>query len=173
MNTVRRLARFLPLALLACALAPALPGQVSPADSATTFINTVEPVWYKHKSPAIQESYPFGRSDAANNAVLDKLFDFSKVSKDGDILNKRYLAESDWYAVEWHYHATSVATGRKQVESSLCIAQIKDQKMVWWIEYFDDTVGELQMAGKLPLSPPTEEPAPWPLQATLKRPYRP
>lgn len=169
MKTVCRTARFFLLTVLAAALR----AEVPTADSATTFINTVEPVWFNHKSPAIQESYPFGRSDAANNAALDKVFDFTKVSKDGEILNKRYLAEGDWYAVEWHYHATSVATGRRQVESSLCLAQIKDQKIVWWIEFFDDTVGELQMAGKLPLPPPAEEPAPWPLQSTLKRPYRP
>jgi hypothetical protein len=137
------------------------------------FINTLEPVWFKHKSPAIKESYPFGQSDAANNAALDKVFDFAEVSKDSDIRNKRYLAEGDWYAVEWHYHATSVATGRKQVESSLCLAQVKDRKLVWWIEYFDDTVGELQMKGDLPLPPPSEAPTPWPRQATLRRPYRP
>jgi hypothetical protein len=142
-------------------------------DSATSFINTRENVWFKYKSPAIQEAYPFGRSNAAHNAELDKIFDFNKVSKDSDLRNKHYLAEDDWYAVEWNYSATDVVTGRKQKESSLCLAQIKDQKIVQWIEYFDDTVGELQMAGKLPLPPATEAPNPWPLDAKMTRTYRP
>lgn len=173
MNTIRRLARFVLLAALGGAVAATLQAQVPPADSATTFVNTIEPVWFNHKGAAIQESYPFGRSNAAHNATLDKIFDFSKVSKDWAILNKRFLVEGDWYVVEWHYHATSVVTGRKQVESSLCLGQIKDQKLVWWIEYFDDSVGILQMEGKLPLPPATEEPMPWPMEAKLKRPYRP
>lgn len=161
------------LSLLWLAFVAALQAEPAAADSATTFINTRENVWYKHKSPAIQEAYPFGRSNAAHNVELDKIFDFNKVSKDSDLRNKHYLAEDDWYAVEWNYSATSVATGRKQLESSLCIAQIKDQKIVWWIEYFDDTVGEMQMAGKLPLPPSTEEPNPWPKKSTTVRPYRP
>ena len=147
--------------------------ETTAADSASTFINTRENLWFKYKSPAMREAYPFGRSDAANNAKVDQIFDFSKVSKENELRNKHYLAEGDWYAVEWNYSATNVTTGRKQVESSLCLAQIKDQLIVQWIEYFDDTVGELQMEGKLPLPPRTEEPTPWPLQAAITRPYRP
>jgi len=163
----------LTLTVLLALCAGPLGAESSPANSATTFVNTRENEWFKYKHSDITELYPFGRSSAAHNKVLDKLYDFGKVSKDSDLRNKRYLVEGDWYAVEWHYLATSVATGKKQVESSLCIAQIKDQQIIVWIEYFDDTVGELQMAGKLPLSPDTEDPAPWPVKAKLKRIYRP
>lgn len=142
-------------------------------DSATVFINTREAAWWKHKSPEIQEAYPFGHSNAANNAALAARPNAKSVSKDWFLRNKRYLAEGDWYVVEWHYGATSVATGQKQLESSLSFAQVKDQKLATWIEFFDDTVGELQMAGKLPLPAADEEPLPWPAQATLSRVYRP
>ena len=159
---------------LLCGLAGSPAGaEPSAPESATTFINTRENEWYKYKSPMIEEAYPFGRSNAANNSKLAKAADGSEVSKDAGIRNKHFLAENDWYAVEWNYFATSVATGRKQTESSLCLAQVKGGQIVWWIEYFDDTVGELQMAGKLPLPPETEAPNPWPLKATITRPYRP
>jgi len=142
-------------------------------DSAAVFINTREAAWFKHKSPEIQEAYPFGHSNAAHNAALDARPNAKSVSKDWFLRNKRYLAEGDWYAVEWHYGATSVATGQKQVESSLSFAQVKDQKLATWIEFFDDTVGELQMAGKLPLPAAEEGPLPWPAHAALSRVYRP
>ena len=142
-------------------------------DSAAVFINTREAAWFKHKSPEIQEAYPFGHSNTAHNAVLAQRPEAAPVSKDWFLRNKRYLAESDWYVVEWHYGATSVATGQKQVESSLCFAEVKDQQIVKWIEFFDDTVGELQMAGKLPLPAAAEEPGPWPALAVLGRVYRP
>ena len=78
--------RPLSAALLAFVLARALcplscAGELAAADSATTFINTRENVWYKYKSPDIQEAYPFGRSNRAHNAELDKIFDANTAAR--------------------------------------------------------------------------------------------
>ncbi len=162
------------LPLVISGLGAALRGEPVPGnDSAVDFINTREAVWFDHKHPEIVEGYPFGRSDAANNAALDKVFTFTDVSKDFFLRNKRYLAEGDWYVVEWFYGATSARTGAEQIEASLCFGRIKDQKLIEWIEYFDDSVGEMQMAGVLPLYDPGEEPFPWPRATYQRRSYRP
>ncbi len=159
--------------ILGGVLRAADPVDFTAQNSAQIFINTREAEWFNFKSDDIKESYPFGNSDKANNDKLSKLLDMSKVSTNSDLTNKHYIAEGDWYAVEWFYHATNVPTGNRQVEASLCLAQIKDQKMVRWIEYFDDTVGEQQIAGKLTLYAENEMPFPWPAQAQVKRVYRP
>lgn len=181
MNTSRFSVLSLPVIVLLAGSAVYLFAGIAPdsakipgpeGSSATHFINTREARWFDYKSPLMKEAYPFGMSDAKNNALLDQSYDFSKISKDNLLSNKSFLAENDWYAVEWHYSATSVATGKKQRESSLCLGQVKDGLLVWWIEYFDDTVGELQMTDQLPLPAPTDEPMPWPAKAKLKRPYR-
>jgi hypothetical protein len=43
-----------------------------------------------------------------------------------------------------------------QLESSLCFVRVREQRIATLIEFFDDTVGELQMAGQLPFPPQTK-----------------
>ncbi len=143
------------------------------ADSAQKFINSVEHEWYRHKADDIEEWYPFGHTNQAHGALLKQLGPVAPVSKDWSITNKAYLAENDWYAVEWLYHATDIATGRKQVEATLGFAQIRDQKLVLWIEFFDDTVGAQQLKSLLPLYAENDEPFPWPRIEGPPRIYRP
>lgn len=143
------------------------------ASTAQKFINTVEHEWYKQKHEDIQEWYPFGHTNKAHGALLKQRGPIAPVSKDWSITNKAYLAEDDWYAVEWLYHATDVATGKKQVEATLGFAQIKDRKIVLWIEFFDDSVGTQQISGSLPLFAEKDEPFPWPVIDPPQRVYRP
>ena len=150
-----------------------LASESSAGNSAQKFINTVENEWYRHKAGNIEEWYPFGHTNPAHAAALKLLGPTPSVSKDWSITNKAYLAEDDWYAVEWFYSATNLAPGRKQVECTLGFSQIKNQKIVQWIEYFDDTVGEQQMNGTLSLYTETDEPFPWPAVNPPRRVYRP
>ena len=158
-----------PILLASSVRAEPVPGN----DSAVDFVNQREALWFNYKSPAIDEGYPFGRSNAANNARLDSLFTFTDRSTDYYIRNKRFIVEGDWYVVEWFYGAKDARTGAPQMEGSLCFGQIKDQMLVSWIEFFDDTVGEMQIAGEFPLYGPTADPFPWPATTYRQRVYRP
>ena len=160
------------ISLLGLGAAQSTPAPAA-ANSAQKFINTVEHEWYRHKADDIEEWYPFGHTNQAHGALLKQLGPVAPVSKDWSITNKAYLSENDRYAVEWLYPATDSATGRKQVEATLGFAQIRDQKLVLWIEFFDDTVGAQQLKSLLPLYAENDEPFPWPRIEGPPRIYRP
>ena len=115
----------------------------------------------------------FGRSSKKHDDEISQSLTLAQASDHITLTNKRYLFDGDWYAVQWVYGATTTKTGRRQTESTLAFGRVKDGKLVVWEEYFDDLVGELQFADKLPLYGPDEEPYPWPAAAKLKHPYRP
>jgi hypothetical protein len=164
----------LQLASIACGLV--LSARAAPApgpDDAATFIATRGPNQFDFTHPDITEAFPFGRSDAANDKKLADLHAFGALTDFGALDHRHYLVEGDRFAVEWLYHATWKKTGRPQVEASLCFGRVKDQQLISWTEYFDDTVGELQDQHLLPLYAEGEENFPWPGPTGTSRVYRP
>ena len=141
--------------------------------AARKFIDQVGDNSLKYFADSIEESYPFGRSNKARDEEISKGGGMETITTDWKLTNRHYLFDGDWYAVQWFYGATTIKTGKKQLECTLAFGKVKDGKLVVWNEYFDDTVGELEQEGKLPLYQPDETPFPWPAAATLKHPYRP
>lgn len=142
-------------------------------DDAATFIATRGPNQFDYTHPEIKEAFPFGRSDAANDKKLAASHAFGTLTDFGALDHRHYLVEGDRFAVEWLYHATWKKTGNRQVEASLCFGRVKDQQLISWTEYFDDTVGELQDQHQLPLYAESEVNYPWPAPTVLTRVYRP
>lgn len=158
--------------LLCMAVPSAHPGP-DEAGAAKKFIDRVGDDSLKYFADSIEESYPFGRSNKARDEEISKAGGMETTSTDWKLSNRHYLFDGDWYAVQWFYGATTIKTGKKQLECTLAFGKVQDGKLVVWAEYFDDLVGELQQEGKLPLYEPDEAPFPWPAAATLKHPYRP
>jgi hypothetical protein len=142
-------------------------------DDAAGFIATRGPNQFDYTHPDIKEAFPFGRSDAANDKKLADSHAFGALTDFGALDHRHYIVEGDRFAVEWLYHATWKRTGNKQVEASLCFGRVKDQQLISWTEYFDDTVGELQDQHLLPLYAESEVNYPWPSPTALSRVYRP
>jgi hypothetical protein len=143
------------------------------ADDAETFIQNREPKRSDYQHPELKEAFPFGRSDLANDKKLAALGAFDALTDYEGLDHKHFIVEGNRYAVEWLYHATWKSTKNKQVEASLCFARVKDQLLISWTEYFDDTVGELQDKHLLPLYGDPKELFPWPSPTTTTRIYRP
>ena len=156
---------------LLCVFAPCAHTGPDENGAAKKFIDRVGDDSLKYFADSIEESYPFGRSNKARDEEVAKAGEGT--STDWKLTNRHYLFDGDWYAVQWFYGATTIKTGKKQLECTLAFGKVQDGKLVVWDEYFDDVVGELQQEGKLPYYEPDETPFPWPAAATLKHPYRP
>ena len=162
--------------LLACGFGLILTAVASPApgpDDAATFIRTREANRQDFQDPDVREAYPFGRSDPANDKKLAQAGAFDALTTYDGIDHKHFIVEGDRYAVEWLYHATWKKTGNRQAKASLCFAQVRNQLLFRWTEYFDDTVGELQDRHLLPLYGDEKENFPWPGPSKTARIYRP
>jgi len=156
------------------ALALAATDAAAPSgDNAAAFVATRGTKQFDYTHPQIEEAFPFGRSNAANDKKLEEAHAFGALTDFVALDHRHYITEGNRYVVEWLYHATWKKTGHSQVEASLCFGQVKDQQLYRWTEYFDDTVGELQDQGKLPLYLESEVNYPWPKNATISRVYRP
>lgn len=160
-------------AWLLCAFAPCARTGQDEDGAAKKFIDRVGDDSLKYFADSIEESYPFGRSNKTRDEEIAKGGGMETTTTDWKLSNRHYLFDGDWYAVQWFYSATTIKTGKKQLECTLAFGKVQDGKLVVWNEYFDDLVGELQQAGELPFYEPDEAPFPWPAAATLKHPYRP
>ena len=129
---------------------------------AKQFIERFGEVWVDHFAAEYDSAYPFGRSNKKHDDEIAQSLTLDQASDNRTLTNKRYLFDGDWYVVQWIYGATTTKTGKRQTESTVAFGRVKDDKLIVWEEYFDDVVGELQFAGKLPLYQPDEEPFPWP-----------
>jgi ketosteroid isomerase-like protein len=145
--------------------------------AAAAFIAAHGDVWFNFWADDREEAYPFGYSNKKITEEISKEVNpAAGTSIDATLTNKHYIFEGDWYAVEWYYSATDKKTGRRQRESTCAFGRIKDGKLNYWREFFDDRVGRRQQGfypGKLPLYGDAESPSPWPAKAKLFVRYRP
>ena len=165
--------------LLACA-APAASFAAEPPAAMTKITNdSAEWIplygekWYNYYHPDFEGFFPGGRSNLMHDRYLARVMYGKARTNDWQIFDRQYIFDGEFYAVEWSYRATNVSNGFRQWESTLGIGRIKDGKCILWTEYFDDSVGELQEIGLMPLYDAKEPHFPWPEKAILSLPYRP
>lgn len=146
-----------------------------PTHTAAQWIPLFGEEWWNHYHPDYESWYPGGRSNRFHDAWLGKVMIKNALTKDWEIMNRTYSYDGQWFAVEWHYRATYLDNGFRQWETTIGFGKIQDGKMILWLEYFDDAVGNLQKLGLMPLCEPGEPVAPWPAKATdiIRMPYRP
>lgn len=166
--------------LIACCavlLAPSLRAQGVPKEPdsvAKAFVDRVGDGLLDNFADSVDEAYPFGRSNKAHDDEIAKSpAGMHLTTTDWKLWNKHFFYDGDWFAVEWFYGATTIKTGGKQIESTLAFGKVKDGKIIIYNEFFDDTVGEMEQSGILPLYTEDEFPFPWPAGAKIKHPYRP
>lgn len=131
--------------------------------------------WWERYHKDYEALYPGGRSNRYHDLYVAEAVKRIPGAAIGDweITHKQYLYDGDWFAVEWLYQSTQTATGHVQRESTLAFGNIQDDKLILWVEYFDDMVGQYQWLGAMPLFGKDEKPFPWPEKSPLKRKYRP
>lgn len=131
--------------------------------------------WWERYHPEYVAEYPGGRSNIYHDQYIQKAMKRLEETATGDwkITGKSYLYDGDWFAVEWFFESTQTATGRVQKESTLAFGRIEDDRLIEWIEYFDDMVGWYQMIGAMRLPAEGEPVFPWPADTALSREYRP
>jgi hypothetical protein len=165
--------------LIACCavlLAPSLRAESDakkPESAAKVFVDRVGDDLLNCFADSIDEAYPFGRSNKAHDDEIAKAGGMQTTTNEWKLWNKHFFFDGDWFAVEWFYGATTIKTGGKQIESTLAFGKVKDGKIIIYNEFFDDTVGEMEQSGILPLYTEDEFPFPWPAGAKIKHPYRP
>ena len=134
----------------------------------------VEKFWERYH-PDYDSQYPGGRSNRFHDQYVSEVLGrmpqppISSYS----ISNRHFMVDGDWFVAEWFYDATQDSTGWVQRESTVAFGKIVDDQLIVWIEYFDDSVGNYQRFGALPLYEDDEMPYPWPAKVTLRRDYRP
>jgi len=132
--------------------------------------------WMKNFHKDIDLQMPGGRSNYYHDQYIKEAMNRSAGTGwvGWTMTNKSYTYEGDWFAVEWFYQATQGSTGVVQVESTVAFGRIQDDRLIVWIEYFDDMVGHYQNISAMSLyDKDNEEPFPWPEKVALKRSYRP
>jgi len=179
MKTSRCLFRLAGFALLVGAGgAPAFGAEADPpmtkiTNDSAEWIPLYGEKWYNHYHSDFEGFFPGGRSNLRHDRYLAKVMYGKPRTNNWKIFDRQYIFDGEWYAVEWSYRATNLSNGFEQFESTLGIGHIKDGKCILWTEYFDDTVGELQEIGMMPLYGEKEPHFPWPEKAILSLPYRP
>lgn len=131
--------------------------------------------WWERYHSDYVALYPGGRSDRYHDQYVEKILPYfpENRTENWTITGKRYIYDGDWFAVEWFFQSTFVKSGDVQKEATLAFGRIEDDRLIEWIEYFDDAVGEYQRQGALPLYDSDEDPYPWPENVPLFRKYRP
>lgn len=142
-------------------------------DDAETWASHYGEEWFNYFSKDAMLWFPGGRADYYHNLWISKVFGANPTTKDWTITNRHYVFDDNVYAVEWFYEATYLDDGFTQMETTLAIAFIKDNEIVRFYEYFDDSVGTLQKAGLMPKFDRDGMITPWPKGAWMKVPYRP
>jgi hypothetical protein len=151
----------------------AVPPPYDPTHTAKEWVPHFAEEWWNHYHPDYEAWYPGGRSNRFHDAWLARVMKKHARSVNWEIFNRQYAFDGQWFAVEWFYRATDVDSDFRQWESTLAFARIHEGKKILWIEYFDDSVGNLQRIGMMPFFDADEPIAPWPAKAILKMPYRP
>ena len=148
----------------------------SDSDVAEKWIAEWGEKWYERYHPDVDAQYPGGRSNLYHDQyVQDALRNLKDQAwVDWQITNRHYFYDKDWFIVEWFYQSTQESTGITQVESTLAFGRIEDDRLITWIEYFDDRVGEYQAINAMRrFDKEKEVPFPWPENTALRKKYRP
>lgn len=130
--------------------------------------------WFNHYAESFEIYFPGGKSNEYHEQYIKSAL-YSRVpTKDWTIFNRRYYTDGPYFACEWYYKATYKDDGFQQWESTLVIGKIKDGKLIWFSEWFDDSVGSLQRLHLLDFFENTEgEVHPWPNTKLMRADYRP
>ncbi len=146
------------------------------ANIAETWVATWGDKWYERYHENVDAQYPGGRSNLFHDQYIQEALRNMKDEAwiDWKITNRHYLFDNEWFAAEWFYQSTQESTGIVQRESTLAFGKIVDDHLIYWIEYFDDKVGEYQMINAMKLFNMEKElPFPWPENTVLRKKYRP
>jgi hypothetical protein len=129
-------------------------------------------IWAQYH-PDWQGWFPGGHSNRFHELYVKTKWDRHPITDKWIVSNQDWVFNGEWFAVEWFYRASYTDDGFQQWESTLGIGRLKDNKLVSWTEYFDDSVGNLQHLRLMPVYDITEPVFPWPAKASLHLPYRP
>jgi len=165
---------------LTALLAAALPAQESKPGLLST-VTDDSAVWLplygermmEYYHPDWQGWFPGGRSNRFHEQYAQGVWQRAPSTRDWQLLNRTYVPDGEWFAMEYFYRATYTADGFRQWEATLGVGRLKEGRLVLWMEFFDDSLGNLQRLRLMPLFGEQEPVYPWPVKAVLSLPYRP
>jgi uncharacterized protein (TIGR02246 family) len=81
----------------------------------------------------------------------------------------RVVIDGAYFAVEYMFATTNVATGKRTAAGTVATGEVRDGKLRVWKEYLDGRVSRAQAQGELPADE-AAEPFPWPDTPASRQP---
>ncbi len=92
-------------------------------------------------------SNPGGTFDRAH--ILATFLQSPKLYSNIAFHSMNLVVQGDRFMAEYQYCSTDRATGKREADGTVAVGEVKNGRLLYWKEYYDPSVGDLQAAGKL------------------------
>jgi ketosteroid isomerase-like protein len=121
------------------------------------FAKTVVHCWQVNDSQTFAKAfaddavfiYPGGK--LTKPELLQMFTSYQKEKSKIRIYTGRFVVDGDKFAFQYQFAATDNVTKKRQAVGTGVSVVIRNGQVVLWKEYYDESIAELQAAGKLPL----------------------